>query len=137
MAEQSSFMGEKIEFQREKSSFRLFGKIEFPSKRTKKSWKGKNLYSWKVNKYGITKSFGHFVQQMPQYSNKKCTCVVLSSYRYPAGHIALLCCALIVSIQTDTSLFFDDFIVDFVQTPTVIQEWSRIYVIYIHPYACG
>ena len=30
------FHGEKIEFQGKKSSFGLFGKIEFPSKRTKK-----------------------------------------------------------------------------------------------------
>ena len=29
-------MGKKIEFQGKKSSFELFGKIEFPSKRTKK-----------------------------------------------------------------------------------------------------
>ena len=39
MAEKSSFMGEKIEFQGKKSSFKHFGKIEFPSKRTKKSLK--------------------------------------------------------------------------------------------------
>jgi len=29
-------MGKKIEFQGKKSSFKLFGKIEFPSQRTKK-----------------------------------------------------------------------------------------------------
>ena len=34
----TSFMGKKIEFQGKKSSFKLFGKIEFPSKRTKKAW---------------------------------------------------------------------------------------------------
>ena len=43
MAEKSSFMGKKIEFQGKKSSFKLFGKIEFPSKRTKKSL---NPYEW-------------------------------------------------------------------------------------------
>ena len=32
MAEKSSFMGEKIEFQGTKSNYELFGKIEFPSK---------------------------------------------------------------------------------------------------------
>ena len=36
MAEKSSLMGKKIEFQGKKSSFEFFGKIEFPSKRTKK-----------------------------------------------------------------------------------------------------
>ena len=36
IAGKSSFMGKKIEFQGKESSFKLFGKIEFPSKRTKK-----------------------------------------------------------------------------------------------------
>ena len=38
MAEKSSLMGKKIEFQGKKSSFEFFGKIEFPSKRKKKAW---------------------------------------------------------------------------------------------------
>ena len=42
MAEKLSFMG-KIEFQGKKSSFKLFGKIEFPSKRTKKACQGTQL----------------------------------------------------------------------------------------------
>ena len=35
MAEKSSFMGGKSSLKGKKSSFKLFGKIEFPSKRTK------------------------------------------------------------------------------------------------------
>ena len=44
MAEKNEFHGEKIEFQGKKSSFELFGKIEFPSKRTKKSLRGQVLF---------------------------------------------------------------------------------------------
>ena len=39
MAQKSNFMG-KSEFQGKKSSFKLFGKIEFPPKRTKKACLG-------------------------------------------------------------------------------------------------
>ena len=61
MAEKSSFMGKKIEFQGKKSSFKLFGKIEFPSKRTKKAWSYFRLLAWSFEERALaTKKAFHY-----------------------------------------------------------------------------
>ena len=56
MAEKSSFMGEKIEFQGKKSSFKLLDKIEFPSKRTKKACVNR---IWKNDLFSINDFSSH------------------------------------------------------------------------------